>query len=998
MNSYQITFDTETLPKAGNAERLALGFERWREEADEKAEDDPNLGVFMRESADNPATARLMSAIFGNSPFLANCLWREPEVLRDFLQNGPDSAFDSIINEAVEACRTEGDLNRLMSHLRIAKRRSALLIALADISGLWSLYQVTGALTRMADTGLEQGAAFLLRQSMESGDLVLPYPDEPTRDSGLVILGMGKMGARELNYSSDIDIIVFFDSERMDYRGRLSLPEHMVRLTKTLVRIMDERTADGYVYRTDLRLRPDPGSTPPAISLIAAETYYESFGQNWERAAMIKARAVAGDIPAGEKFLKNLRPFIWRKYLDFAAIQDIHSIKRQINAHRGGKTIAVAGHNIKLGRGGIREIEFFAQTQQLIWGGRDPSLRSNVTLTAIEALSAAGKVEPEAVLHLNEAYHYLRRLEHRLQMIDDKQTQTLPSEADKLGELAIFAGHADFEEFSAVLVGHLRMVENHYANLFEDAPALGTETGSLVFTGGENDPETVSNIAAMGFPNPEAICSTIRGWHHGRIRATRSTRARELLTELTPALLLALSRTADPDEAFLKLDEFLSRLPAGVQVFSLFTSYPPMLDLVAEIMGDAPRLAEHLARHPSLLDSVLSQGFLDALPEGESLARDLDIALDHVNSYEEVLDVCRRWNNDQKFRIGVQLMRGLIDASTAGSVFTRVAETALARLIPHVERSISQQHGIIPGAGLVVLAMGKMGGREMTATSDLDLILVYETPPDIEQSDGPKPLMIPVYYARFTQRLISAITSQTAEGKLYEVDMRLRPSGNSGPIACSLATFLDYQSKEAWTWEHMALTRARVIWGDPVLAKRVEAGIKEIICRPRDPAKLAVDVADMRSRMEGEHRGDQLWEVKSLRGGLIDIEFIVQYLELRYAHETPGVLSTNSIEALSRLCEEGPFDHEDAERLKEGLRLWTSLQAILRLTIEGKFREEEASSGLRAKLARAADCPDFGSLKAHMTATAERIQGIFRRLIDAPAAAHRPYVESQQSS
>ncbi|HET6224088.1 MAG TPA: glutamine-synthetase adenylyltransferase, partial [Dongiaceae bacterium] len=506
--------------------------------------------------------------------------------------------------------------------MRLARRRVALTVALADITQTWPLERVTAALSDFADLSIGLAARHLLGRAAQAGDILLPSTEDPARDSGLVVIGMGKLGSRELNYSSDIDLIILYDPEKVQYRGSRTVQDFFVRITRDLVRMLQERTDAGYVFRTDLRLRPDPASTPLALSVLAAETYYEGMGQNWERAAMIKARAVAGDQAAGELFLRLLRPFVWRKHLDFAAIQDIHSIKRQIHAVKGFRDIAVGGHNIKLGRGGIREIEFFAQTQQLIWGGRNADLRQAGTCAAIQALVEAGRVQPQTAEELVAAYRFLRHVEHRLQMIDDRQTQTLPAAGPELDALTRFAGFASTDAFAEELMRHLGNVEDHYAELFEEAPSLGGP-GSLVFTGKENDPETVATLGRMGFADGASTSNIVRGWHHGRYRAMRSTRARELLTEIMPRLLEALARTSSPDTAFARFDEFLRRLPAGVQLFSLLHANPGLLDLIAEIMGSAPRLAEYLSRNAGLLEAVLVRGFFDPPPPPAGLARDL---------------------------------------------------------------------------------------------------------------------------------------------------------------------------------------------------------------------------------------------------------------------------------------------------------------------------------------------------------------------------------------
>ncbi|MBC7905925.1 MAG: bifunctional [glutamine synthetase] adenylyltransferase/[glutamine synthetase]-adenylyl-L-tyrosine phosphorylase, partial [Rhodospirillaceae bacterium] len=750
-----------------------------------------------------------------------------------------------------------------------------------------------------------------------------------------------------------------------------------------LVKLLDERTVHGYVFRTDLRLRPDPGSTPVAVSLIAAESYYEGFGQNWERAAMIKARQVAGDFETGTAFLKFLKPFIWRKSLDFAAIQDIHSIKRQINAYRGGRTIAVAGHNIKLGRGGIREIEFFAQTQQLIWGGREMDMRCSRTLDALHALAHAGHTEPHVAVQLEEAYRFLRQLEHRLQMVDDKQTQSLPDSPARLAELAAFMGFAGIEHFSAALTQRLQTVEAHYAKLFEDAPALGAH-GNLVFTGGENDPDTVRTLAEMGFASAEAVCSTIRGWHHGRIRATRTTRARELLTELTPALLGAMATTAAPDDAFMRFDEFVTRLPAGVPLFSLFYSNPSLLELVAEILGNAPRLAEHLARHSSVLDTVLSPSFFEPPPALEELRDELNRVLNEAGDFQEVLDLSRRWAKDRKFQVGVQTLRNMLTPHQAARAFADIGDAILSGLAPKVEEELARAHGHVPGGGWCILAMGKMGGREMTATSDMDLILVYDVPGDAEESDGPRPLSVTAWYARLTQRIVNALTAKTAEGDLYEVDMRLRPSGHSGPIASSFASFERYQQEAAWTWEHMALTRARVVTGNQAVSAKVEGVMREVLTRPRDPDRLVPDVAEMRERMAKEHKADTPWEVKHLRGGLVDIEFTAQYLQLRWGHDHPEILSTNTRDALERIAAAGLLSRGDLDSLIEAWRLWSAVQLVLRQTIAGAFDEKTAPQGLKDVLVQASGLTDFKSLMDRMEECAKASLEVFDRLVGVP--------------
>jgi glutamate-ammonia-ligase adenylyltransferase len=980
------TINPSSLPGPGNPDRARLGVERWREHA--RQCDDADLAAFALAFADDATGNALLEAVFGNSPFLGRCLLMDMASIPQFLTHGVDAVFRELVNDVHRTGAAEGDSKRIMQALRIARRRAALLIALADLAGLWPLERVTGALSAFADACIGAGVAHLLRRAAEAGDLNLPQPAEPARESGLVILAMGKLGACELNYSSDIDLIVLYDRDKVDYRGSRTLQDFFVRLARDLLRILQDRTEDGYVFRTDLRLRPDPASTPLALSVIAAETYYEGMGQNWERAAMIKARAVAGDIAAGELFLRRLRPFIWRKHLDFAAIQDIHSIKRQIHAVKGHRDIAVGGHNIKLGRGGIREIEFFAQTQQLIWGGRNPSLRQPATCIAINALVDAGRVAQRTADDMIAAYRFLRQVEHRLQMVDDRQTQTLPAAGPELDAFARFAGFETTEAFSAAMLRHLGNVEDHYADLFEEAPPLGGP-GNLVFTGIDDDPETVATIGRLGFADGASVSKVIRGWHHGRYRAMRSTRARELLTEITPKLLESLARTTHPDIAFARFDDFLGHLPAGVQLFSLLYANPGLLDLIAEIMGGAPRLADHLSRHAYLLEAVLARGFFDALPPPEALSAELAEALRQANDFQDVLDIVRRWTKDRQFQVGVRVLRHVSDPEAAGAPLADIADTAIAALQPLVEQEFARQHGRLPGDGIAAIALGKLGSRELTVTSDLDLIFVYDVPEgealdeswNSRLSDGAKPLAPIHYYARLAQRLINGITAPTGEGRLFEVDMRLRPSGNQGAIASSVEGFRRYQLENAWTWEHMSLTRARVIGGEPALARRLAAVLHEILTRPRDPSKLAAEVLDMRARIAQQFPGDQFWDIKYRRGGMLDVEFIAQFLQLRDAAAAPGVLHQNTAEALRRLSAAGSLEPAAAAELIAAGRLWHCLLGMLRLTIGAKLDEAMLSDGLGRTLATAAGLGDVARLRSQVDDTAERVAAYFERLV-----------------
>ncbi len=932
----------------------------------------------------------MLGTIFGHSPFLTASLIRDLGFCQRLIADGPGAAFNETLDRvdglAFLPQISEGDLQ---ASLRVARREVAIAVAVADIAGVWGLEPIVRRLSRFANSALRAAVAFLLRKAAASGELVLADADDPARDSGLFVVAMGKLGAYELNYSSDIDLMVLYDPDRV--RGpQADLQRTFVRLTHGLVKLLEERTADGFVFRTDLRLRPDPASTPPAISVLAAETYYESLGQNWERAAMIKSRVAAGDMMAGADFLAKLTPFMWRRSLDFAAIEDIQSIKRQVHGRAGGSDgdIALPGHNIKLGRGGIREVEFFAQTQQLIWGGRLPELRTPATLDSLAGLARCGRVSETAAAGMAAAYRELRRVEHRLQMIDDQQTQTLPGDDTGLARLATFLGADDWEDWQRQLIALMSNVASTYRSLYEDAAPLATPAGNLVFTGNEDDPETTKTLSTMGFADPAGVLRTIRGWHHGRSRALRSGRARSLLTELMPRLLGALAASADPDRAVNRFDNFVSGLPAGVQLMALFHAHPSLLDLVAEIVGSVPRLAAWMGRNPSILDAVLDPAFFTALPTAEAMAHDVEDRLQQARDPQDVLDLTRRWANDAKFQVGIHILRQLADIDAAARAQSDIADAVIGALVPRLLSVFEEQHGTLPGRGFAVVALGKYGGQELTATSDLDLVFLYDQAgSDGITSDGRRPLSPSHYYQRFGQRLVTALAAPTGEGHLFEVDMRLRPSGNAGPLAVRLDAFAHYHANQAWTWEQMALTRARVVWADADLSRDIVTTLNAALTTPRDGASLAVDVAHMRTRMAKDRAQRGAWDVKNRRGGLVDCEFLAQYLQLKHAAAHPHVLNANTASAFSALAADGVLDADTAMTLAEASILWRRIQAVMRLELTDMEDEEAWPQAVKDTLVRATGCADFAALKRHAADTAAEVTAVFSRLIDEPAAA-----------
>ncbi|MVA99904.1 bifunctional [glutamine synthetase] adenylyltransferase/[glutamine synthetase]-adenylyl-L-tyrosine phosphorylase [Nitratireductor sp. CAU 1489] len=955
--------------------------------AEEAAEQLEALGDCARE-ADLPRLAALagsgtplaafLAGVFAQSLYLRGVARREPAILDRLFDQGADARLENLFDKIENAARSDGLTEAgLMADLRRLKAEAHFLIALCDIAGASDTRATVMRLSRLADAAIGAAVRFLLREAHDKGKLALPDPDDPETGSGWVLLGMGKLGAHELNFSSDIDLIAFFDPEAPAIGDPYEATDLFSRLTRRLVRILQDRTEHGYVFRTDLRLRPDPGSTPLAIPVEAALNYYESRGQNWERAAMIKARPVAGDRTVAARVLKELTPYVWRKYMDYAAIADVHSIKRQIHAHKGHGEIAVRGHNVKLGRGGIREIEFFVQTQQLIAGGRFPELRGRETVPMLACLADRGWISDEARDTLSAHYWFLRDIEHALQMMTDEQIHTLPEDDDGLERVARLRGFASIDDFSSAFRAALKDVEDHYAALFESAPQLSSGVGNLVFTGDVDDPGTLETLSNLGFERPSDICRVIRTWHFGRYRATQSAEARERLTELTPALLEAFGATKRADEAILRFDEFMRGLPAGIQLFSLLQSNPGLLRLLATIMGAAPRLAAIITRRPHVFDGLLDPGLLSELPNKAYLAARLEAFLQGAVAYEETLDRLRIFAAEQKFLIGMRLLTGAIDATRAGKAFSDLADLTLGAALDAVSDEFATRHGTVAGGRVAILGMGKLGSRELTAGSDVDLILLYDHDETAEDSSGAKPLAPSHYFARFTQRLIAAVSAPTAEGVLYELDLRLRPSGNKGPVATHIDAFRAYQQKDAWTWERMALTRARVVAGDPGFGETVTADVAALLAKPSDRQKVFDDAREMRSLIEDEKPPRGLWDLKLVPGGLIDLEFIAQAAVLTGG--LAGERSTATAELLARLAPDFCAP-QMRDELVEAFGLFMGLTQVARLCLTGEIDPDDMPPGLADLMLRNTDLPDLKVLEAHIEETSQRVRKHFDAL------------------
>ncbi len=931
----------------------------------------------------DPPVRALLAGLAEHSTFLWGIAMRDPDRLATLLDASPEESLARLVADQRAAGRPEPennvDLEAVGRRLRRNRQALALLVAMADIGGVWPLESVTAALSDFADASVAGALDALLRQAADLGRFLPKDPEDLQAGSGLVVLGLGKLGAGELNYSSDIDLVVFFDPEAATLRAGTEPTPFFSRLAQGLAKLLQERTGDGYVHRVDYRLRPDPGSTPTAISFNSAFSYYETVGQNWERAAFIKARPIAGDLVAGARFLAELRPFIWRKYFDFGSIADVHAMKRQIHAVRGHERLAVAGHDIKLGRGGIREIEFFVQTQQLVFGGRRPSLRGRRTLEMLAELVAEGWIDGQARDELAEAYRFLRGIEHRLQMQEDAQTQRLPEAPEALERFARFAGYATQEDFEAALLAHAARVQAHYALLFEAEPDLSAGIGDLVFSGAGDDPETLKTLRQLGFREPERAVETVRGWHFGRRPAVRSARAREVLTELVPALIQALSGTPDPDAALAALDRAFGQMPAAVELLIILRSHERLRLLFADLLGTAPRLADTVAFSPHVLDAVIDPAFVEPVSDEAALDTQFRALVGRPGAVEEFLDRSRDAARQLRFVTGARLLSGILPPAGAGRAFSGVAQAAVAASLAAVSEAFAKDHGRVPGGRMVVLGFGRLGSRQLTADSDLDLVVLYDFDPENRQSDGPRSLDAAVAYNRLTQRLVAALTAPTRRGTLYEVDLRLRPGGGQGMIATQARSFRAYLAESAETWELMALTRARVLCGDAALADEVRAVVAQALGRPRDAAGVAREVRAMRDLVAAEKGDAGPLDLKLAPGGLLDLDFLAQALVLGHAQAHPDLVGRDARGVLERAGTLGLLPGDAADRLVAAYRLLDDIHQWQRLMIEGD--PADPPPAVLGRIAVAAGLPDARALTAQLEEERRMVRALFERLL-----------------
>jgi glutamate-ammonia-ligase adenylyltransferase len=882
-----------------------------------------------------------LARIEAHSPFLRVLARQRGDVIERLRGDG----LDALVGDNLATVET-GDAAR---QLRRQRQAVALGVALADLAGIAPFETVVGHLSRFADHALDSAIRVAIAERSPDADPV-----------GFAALALGKHGSQELNYSSDIDPILIFDPETLPLKGREEPVEGAVRIAKRVLELLQARDGDGYVFRVDLRLRPSPEATPLALPLPAALSYYESAALPWERAAFIRARAAAGDVVLGRDFLDAIRPFVWRRALDFGAIGEIRGISRRIRDHYAQGQVFGPGYDLKRGRGGIREIEFFAQIHQLIHGGRDPSLRAPATLDALAALAAAGRVGEDEAAMLGHAYRLLRTAEHRLQMVDDQQTHRLPAKPEDLDNVAALDGLAD----GAALLDRLRAPVEAVGLTYD---ALDGDAVRAL----PRDPDRLeAELRAAGFIDPAAARQRIDHMREGKARSLRTPVAQAALEAMLPGLIDAFGKAPAPGDALNRFDDLVAGLPTAINLFRLIEARPALGHMVTDVLSHAPALSQALARRPALLDGLIDATALALPPPVETLAAEFG-AIDSRGGdigYEELLDHVRARVGERRFALGVQLIEGVSDPIEVAAGYARVAEAAVEAVAQAAIAAFEATHGRVPGGEIVLLALGRLGGGALTHASDLDLVYLF-TGDILPESDGRRPLGATTYFNRLAQRISAALSVPTAAGPLYEVDTRLRPSGTQGLLAVSTASFELYQRESAWTWEHMALTRARPIFGSAAARAEVAAIVAATLERPRDRETLRADAAKMRGDMARHKPAKGPYDVKLIGGGTVDAEFTVHVLQLGHHIGFDPRLRT----AARVLAEAGLLDPGFAE----AHALLTRMLVALRLVSPSSDEPPEPS---RPIVARACGQADWAGLVAAYAAARDLIAGEWARV------------------
>ena len=848
-----------------------------------------------------------------SSPFLKQLIEHHPDVV--------DALVSSTSTQAAATAMQVED-GPVAARLRMMRGRLMLALAIPDLGGVLGLETVVEALSDFADFALDTAIADAIRSHVPDA---LPC--------GFAAIALGKHGSRELNYSSDIDPIFIYDPATLPRRAREEPAEAAVRIARRVIDLLQTRDGNGFVFRVDLRLRPASEATPIALPVDAAIIHYESSALAWERAAFIRARPAAGDIALGQSFLEAIQPFVWRRSLDFGAVGDLRALTHQIRDHHGRQVFG-PGYDVKRGRGGIRECEFFAQIHQLIHGGRTPGLRIGATLPALAALAEAGWIAAEQAQTLADAYRLLRTVEHRLQLIDDRQTHELPKDHAALDAIALLHGVAGGYALLDLLRPHVTRVGALYDALDDSDATPQLTTGPLI-----------DDLARRGFADPAAAEGRIVRWRAGGVRAIRSPAAVAAFEAVLPDMLAALGSAPDPDAALARLDMLLGQLSSGINLFRLLEAQPALRLLLVDILSHAPALADALARRPALFDRLIDRTALGPVPDMTALIEEMS---GDSRDSESALDWVRHIVGEYRFALGTQIVEGAADPIDVAMGYARVADAAVECVTGRVVAEFERAHGQVASSELIILGLGRFGGGMLTHASDLDLIYLF-TGDHTGESDGAKPLGTTHYFNRLGQRVTAALSVPTSVGPLYEIDTRLRPSGAQGPLVVSLDSFARYQRESAWTWEHMALARARCVFGSAEGRAATNAVIADALQKPRDPAALARDIVKMRGDIATHKPPTGPLDVKLGPGGLIDLEFAIHFLQL-----TQGVgLSPDLGVAIAALANAGLV----APQLLGAHDLLTRLLVTLRVIAPDLGEPVLASRDLLARACGAADWP-----------------------------------------
>ncbi len=852
-----------------------------------------------------------LPTVWACSEFVARSCARHPALLSDLVESGdlqrsyPEAGYRERLMPLLAETRDEV---ALMARLRSFRRREMVRIAWRDLAGWAKLEETLRELSWLADACI-QGALGRLEAWLRA-ELGTPTGagGEP---QSLIVLGMGKLGACELNFSSDIDLVFAYpeDGETAGGPRSLSNEQFFTRLGQRLIRVLNEPTAEGFVFRVDMRLRPFGDSSPLVSSFETLENYYQTHGREWERYAMVKARVVAGEKEAGETLMALLRPFVYRRYLDYGAFSSLREMKRLIESEVRRKGME---NNIKLGAGGIREVEFIGQAFQLIRGGREPALQERRILTVLQRLEQQGLLPEYVVRQLTDAYRFLRRTEHRLQEYADQQTHALPEDDKGRLRLAYGMGFAEWDAFKAELDAHRRNVQEHFEQVFAAPQTRHAESDELDLSGvwrQELEPEeSLQALRAAGYQQPEAVCRRLDLLYRGRRYQSLSERGKQLMDRLMPLLLGVAGRMEQPDEALGRVLQLLERILQRTVYLSLLVENPVALSQLVKLCAASPWITRQLGHYPLLLDELLDPRLLYAPPgreelEAELRQRLLPLAPEDLDGQMEQL---RGFRHTNVLRVAAADVMEALPLMVVSDHLTDIAEVVLERTLDLAWEHLVERHGRPPGdegeKGFAIIAYGKLGGIELSYGSDLDLVFIHGG--EEGETDGPRPVASAVFYARLAQRIIHILTAQTAGGMLYEVDTRLRPSGASGLLVSSFAAFTAYQREKAWTWEHQALVRARPVCGSAVLGEAFRGLRREVLSRRREEDALRQEVLEMRRKMYEAHAGKERgrFHLKQDPGGITDIEFMVQYAVLAWSHAHPELLDyTDNIRILERL-------------------------------------------------------------------------------------------------